>query len=78
MSATRTLQEEIRYTLRTAVGEEPGLIDPRHVEAWIRSNHDDPGELSEHELELAIVNAYKDAVLATPAENERLARELGI
>jgi len=71
-------QDQIREILRGAVGDGVSQVDPRHVEAWIRANHPTLDGLDEHELELAIVNGYKDAVLATRAESEKLARSFGL
>lgn len=71
-------EDAIRETLRALVATELGGVDWRHVEARIREAHENVEDLTTDEFQTAILDAYKIATVATPAENEAVAKRLGL
>ena len=60
------------------IAERTRDIDPRHVEAWMRTEHPTLDRLTQPQFTEAMYAALGSAIDAGPAENEALAASFGL
>jgi hypothetical protein len=60
------------------IAERTRDIDPRHVEAWMRSEHGNLDDLSPHRFIETMYAALADAIDAGPVQSEALAGSFGL
>jgi hypothetical protein len=76
MSATRGYEQLIREDL-ARIGR-VGAADPRHIEAWMRLEHDTLDGLSPQQFMDEVETALACIEAGPLADSERLARSLGL
>lgn len=64
--------------VRASIARQGFDADDRHIEAWIRNQQLEPAKLSHHDLDRAVMSAWRVCQAVPHAESEAMAERYGL